>query len=80
MRVNVNYFAILREQAGKSEELIDIPESYCVSDLYGQLADKYGFQLGREDIRAAINDEFTPLDTMLHDRDHVTFIPPVAGG
>ena len=33
-----------------------------------------------EQLRAAVNGEFTSMDTSLSDEDEVVYIPPVAGG
>lgn len=76
--VTVQYFAILREQRGLSEEHIDAPDT--PAGLYQELQSRHGFTLPVASLRAAINDEFASMDDRLKDGDSVTFIAPVAGG
>ena len=77
--VNIQYFALLREQRGLGQEQITTgavtPEA-----LYGELRARHGFTLPAERIRAAVNDEFVASSAPLRDGDRVVFIPPVAGG
>lgn len=78
-RVTVQYFAVLREQAGRSEESLetsaDTPRA-----LYDELAARHGFKLAPEAVKVAVNDEFAAWEQALADHDRVVFIPPVAGG
>lgn len=78
-KITVQYFAILREQRGLSEEAV---ESTCstASELYEELAAQYGFTLPTKSLRVAINDEFASMSQMLKEDDAVAFIAPVAGG
>lgn len=78
-RVSVRYFALFRERAGKSHEVIETSAA-TAEELYGQLKEKYGFGLCTRDIRLAVNSEFTDLGHGLRDGDELVFIPPVAGG
>jgi len=77
--LHIQYFAILREQAGVGEESLRI----AVADpaaLYAELAQRHPFKLRREQLKVAVNAEFSSWDRELHDGDKVVFIPPVAGG
>jgi molybdopterin converting factor subunit 1 len=78
-RIQVQYFALLREQARRSEETLETTAANPAS-LYEQVRDTHGFTLPRALLRVAINDEFRDWDTTLADGDRVVFIPPVAGG
>ncbi len=78
-KITVQYFAILREQRGLSEESLDTTESNP-ANLYAKLAAQHGFTLPSKSLRVAINDEFASMDQSLKDGDAVTFIAPVAGG
>jgi len=77
--VAIQYFAVLREQAARSEESVqtsaDTPRA-----LYAELSARYGFKLSAEAVKVAVNDEFTDWDQNLSKNDRVVFIPPVAGG
>ncbi len=77
--IRVQYFAILREQRGVSEEQLT-SEANSAGALYEQLRATHRFTLPLERIRMAVNDEFVAAATTLRDGDQVVFIPPVAGG
>jgi len=79
MNVAVQYFAILREQRGLAEEKVGTC-SATPAGLYEELRARHGFTLPVGRIRAAVNGDFVPASTPLHDGDTVVFIPPVAGG
>jgi molybdenum cofactor guanylyltransferase len=78
-RVTVQYYALLREQAGRREEALE-SNAATPQELYAQLASRYPFTLGPEVLRVAINAEFCEWTTPIKDGDMVVFIPPVAGG
>lgn len=77
--IHVQYYAILREQRGVSNESIET-NAETAADLYGELASAHRFTLDRGVVRAAVNAEFAPWDQSLNDGDTVVFVPPVAGG
>ncbi len=77
--LRVQYFALLREQAGRSEERVTTSAA-TPAELYTELTGRYPFQLTREQLRVAINAEFCDWTTALAEGDSVVFIPPVAGG
>lgn len=77
--LRVQYFAVLREQAGRSEELIDSGAS-TAAELYEQLKERHRFQLSRDQLKVAVNSEFSHWHVRLKHGDTVVFIPPVAGG
>jgi molybdopterin converting factor subunit 1 len=77
--LRVQYFALLREQAGRSEEQVTTAATTPL-ELYAELQRRYPFQLTREQLKVAVNAEFRDWATPLADGDSVVFIPPVAGG
>lgn len=77
--ITIQYFAILREQRGLTEERVATHAS-TPGALYGELRERHRFTLPVERVRAAVNDEFVSADAPLRDGDRVVFIPPVAGG
>ena len=79
MQIKVQYYAILREQAGRSEESVTT-SARTPLDLYGELQRRHPFSLGAESLRVAINAEFSEWSQPLAEGDAVVFIPPVAGG
>jgi molybdopterin-guanine dinucleotide biosynthesis protein A len=78
-RIKVQYYAILREQAGRSDESI-VTAARTPRDLYNELKSRYPFSLAPEMLRVAVNAEFGEWSQRLADGDSVVFIPPVAGG
>jgi molybdopterin converting factor subunit 1 len=77
--VEVQYFAILREQRGLAQEQI-ITNAATAAQLYDELRARHGFALESDRLRVAVNDDFAPWQTALRDGDRLVFIPPVAGG
>ena len=77
--LHLQYFAILREQRGLNNESMQTNAS-TPAQLYEELKCKYQFSLESEQLRAAVNGEFTSMDKSLSDEDEVVYIPPVAGG
>jgi molybdenum cofactor guanylyltransferase len=78
-RIKVQYYAILREQAGRSDESV-VTGANTPRDLYNELRSRYPFSLAPEMLRVAVNAEFGEWSQRLADGDSVVFIPPVAGG
>ncbi len=79
MHLKIRYFALLREQAGRSEETIETSAA-TPADLYAELNTRYGFTLPREQLKVAVNGEFSEWTRTLSAGDGVVFIPPVSGG
>ena len=78
-RIHVQYFAVLRESAGRSEETLETSAPTPV-ELYEQVRAVHGFTLPRTMLRVAVNDEFSDWSQPLQAGDRVVFSPPVAGG
>jgi molybdopterin-guanine dinucleotide biosynthesis protein A len=78
-RLKVRYFAVLREQAGRSTEELET-QAGTPSQLYDELRRLRGLTLAPEFLRVAVNDEFGDWRSPLADGDTVVFLPPVAGG
>ncbi len=78
-KLELYYFAALREQTGRAEETlceaVDTP-----AELYRLLEQRYDLTLEPASLRVAVNDRFVAMDSPLADGDRVVFIPPVAGG
>jgi molybdopterin-guanine dinucleotide biosynthesis protein A len=78
-KIRVQYFALLREQAGRSDESL-VTTARTPRELYDELKARYPFSLAPEMLRVAVNTEFGDWAQPLSDGDAVVFIPPVAGG
>src|SRR5687767_7980024 len=77
--LRIQYYAILREQAGRSEETLDTTAA-TPAELYDELRRRHPFQLTAAQLKVALNSEFSDWHTPLRHGDTVVFIPPVAGG
>lgn len=77
--IRVQYFALLREQAGRREEAL-VTSAATPRALYAELAARHRFTLSAEHLKVAVNNEFTDWSRPLAAGDSVVFIPPVAGG
>ena len=79
LKLRIQYYALFREQAGRSEESIET-QAATPAALYAELQAKYPFRLAPEQLKVAINADFGDWSAPLEDGDTVVFIPPVAGG
>jgi len=77
--LRVQYFALLREQAGRREEAV-MTRAATPHELFSELAARHRFTLGTEHLKVAVNTEFSDWSRPLAAGDTVVFIPPVAGG
>jgi molybdopterin converting factor subunit 1 len=81
MHVRVQLFARLRELAGRSEWSCDVPAGATVADVWRALAAAHpDVDVLAPSVSAAVNAEFAPLSSVVHDDDEVAFLPPVSGG
>lgn len=78
-RVAVQYYALLREQAGCGGESL-FTAARTPQELYGELKARHPFTLPPQLLKVAVNAEFGEWSQPLADGDTVVFIPPVAGG
>lgn len=79
MKIQIEYFALLKEQRGASIETIET-EAANPEILYSDLKRQYSFSLEPSVLKVAVNEDFANWDHSLKDGDTVVFIPPVAGG
>jgi len=85
MALDILYFAWVREMIGRGEERVDPPpEVVTVRDLATWLARRGGgyaealADAGK--LRAAIDQQFVPLDAPIGTAREVAIFPPVTGG
>jgi molybdopterin-guanine dinucleotide biosynthesis protein A len=77
--LQIQYFALLREQAGRNSETVS-SRARDARELYAELRARHGLLLEPEQLRVAVNEEFADWSQALRDGDSVVFLPPVAGG
>ena len=78
--VTVQLFASYAESFGRSTLEIPIVPGVTVSDLIARLRALPGAHVLPAVPRVAINRQFAAPDQLIHPRDEVALIPPVAGG
>ena len=84
-KLDILYFAWVREAIGKDGELIEHPGSeVTISELILSLAEcggGYAQAFAKSDrVRAALDQNFVPLDAKLGDAQELALFPPVTGG
>jgi molybdopterin synthase sulfur carrier subunit len=85
MKIELRFFASVREALQTSQEIIELPDSVkTVGDVRAFLMGRGGIWaevLGPEkNLRMAYDHEMTEADTELVDGGEVAFFPPVTGG
>jgi molybdopterin converting factor subunit 1 len=81
MRVTVQYYARLRELAGRAEWTAEVADTATIADVWRACLAAHPpvVQLdGR--VSAARNAEFTRFDARVAEGDEIAFLPPVSGG
>ncbi len=78
-RLQVRFFAILREQAGCSALEIE-SSAPSPAALYVELQSRHALTFPAELLRVSVNERYAAMDTPLAAGDRVVFIPPIAGG
>lgn len=79
MKLSVQYFALLQDEAGMAAETIET-SAMEPAQVYQQLRERHDFSLELSALGFAVNDQFVAKDHPLKDGDRLVFIPPVAGG
>jgi len=85
MAIEMLYFAWVREQIGKSGEIVDPPADVgSVAQLVDWLAthsDGHARAFAdRARLRAAVDQQFVPMDSAIGNAREVAIFPPVTGG
>jgi len=94
LEVEVRYYAMLREAAGRKREIFALPEKSSVGDLMDRIVDAYGERFYRYvyDDHRRVRDYLSFMlngvnvasgagfETPLGDGDVLAILPPVGGG
>lgn len=83
--LNILYFAWVRERIGLDEETIERPAAgTTIASLLDDLATRSEGHAeafaNRARLRAALDQDFVPLDTMIGEARELAIFPPVTGG
>lgn len=84
-KLNIIYFAWVKERLGKTEDHLDIPENVrTVGDLIDHLCrqnDIYdGVFADRSRLRFALDQQLVQIDARLEKAGELAIFPPVTGG
>jgi len=81
MDVRVQFFAMLRDAAGADECWLALAPGASGMEAKTTLVARYPRLEGLINyVRLAVNQEYQPWETPLHDGDELGLIPPVSGG
>jgi molybdopterin synthase sulfur carrier subunit len=80
MKIKIKYYASFKEFTQKDEETLDLDADMTLAEVRDYVKSLYE-KIGRqEQVLVALNGNFKPLDTVVRDRDILSFFPPVSGG
>jgi molybdopterin converting factor subunit 1 len=81
LKIKLLFFAVLRDIAGRGEDVVELPDGARAGDVWQRLRDEHDAL--RDYVQPpmiAVNESYVSADELLHDGDELAFIPPVAGG
>lgn len=81
MRVQVLFFGLLKDVAGRSNEWLDLPEGSTLADLLAH----YELRIPKlqeilPSLALSVNQQYAGPGTVLGNNDEVGLLPPVSGG
>ena len=81
MKVQLRFFAVLRERVGQRESEHELRDGERVAELWSALCEQWP-QLRdyTASMSFAVNREYVDGNHVLHDGDEIALIPPVSGG
>ena len=77
MKIKILYFASLREQVGRANDLLEVSQPISALEAWQQAT---GLSDIAENLLIAVNQEYTSADALIKDGDELAFFPPVTGG
>lgn len=81
LRIRTLFFALYRDMAGTDALELELPEGATALAAVRALRERgAGFARLPERPVIAINQEYAPIETRVHDGDELALLPPVAGG
>ena len=79
MKIEIKYYAAIRDIIGFSIEVIEVNESTQLGSLINRLKEKH-VQIKDLVILVAVNEKYSSSERILVDGDRVALFPPVSGG
>lgn len=81
MRVRILFFGMLKDMAGKSSDLLELPDTASVADVLAHyLAQMPRLKDSLPSLAMAVNQQYARPETTLKADDEVALLPPVSGG
>lgn len=81
MKISIRLFATLRQEAGWSEQTLELAEGATVADALAALAQGFpALRLTGRPVYAAVNQAYAQPEQVLAAGDVVALFPPVSGG
>ena len=81
MQLDVTFFALYRERAGRSQFCLELTDGATVADLTVEIREHFPKLAPPEvQIVVAVNAEYAEPETVLNHGDEICLIPPVSGG
>ena len=78
MRIQVHYFAVLREKQGRSDEVLEVDEGTTMAGLFEQIFGQT--DLADLPVLFALNQSYVEADRRIPEGSEVSFLPPLGGG
>jgi molybdopterin synthase catalytic subunit/molybdopterin converting factor small subunit len=81
MQVRVLFFGVLRDLAGRSSDVLTLPDEATAGDVLEHYEMRLASLKGKlSSIAVSVNQEYSGLQAKLHSGDEVALLPPVSGG
>lgn len=81
--ITVQYYASLRQIAGREEEQFDLSGETTLAklaDIIAATQPKIGEMLKEKKVAVSVNLDIVSLDTVVRDGDEIALLPPFSGG
>ena len=81
MQVRVLFFGVLKDLAGRSSDVISLPDQATAADVLDHYERAFASKKGiLASIAISVNQEYAASDCRLHAGDEIALLPPVSGG
>jgi molybdopterin converting factor subunit 1 len=81
MQVRVLFFGVLKDLAGRSSDLLSLPDHARAADVLSHYEQRLSAIKGKlSSIAISVNHEYASPEMKLHSGDEVALLPPVSGG
>jgi molybdopterin converting factor small subunit len=70
----------MAQRAGIAQLELEVPPAATLSRIQPAIRERFPHVPWPDGTLLALNQEYLPLDTPLHDNDEIAIIPPVSGG